>query len=261
MMVEVRGINATLCSSAICIMAWLVAFVIPPCLRSEGLLPSRRKHNQARSETFSTAYLQLWLLVPRSETCSPAPMKERIRGKPKRGSPWKPRRPPLSPSTSPMTGSSTHPPTLSPSATPPLAQSKHLRTSATQPPTQSSLPHAMATIPRGSPTIPRCPQDPRMQFFATMSFPGSSSTWRSEPRAFGEAKRLRLHHAAHPDSEHFRERLGILYDLVFELRREVADLKFRLQATEDNVATFLQILSTMQMELSSDPTGTHRGGN
>jgi hypothetical protein len=98
-----------------------------------------------------------------------------------------------------------------------------------------------------------------MQFFATMSFPGSSSTWRSAPRAFGEAKRLCLHHAAHLDSEHFRERLGILYDLVFELRREVADLKFRLQATEDNVATFLQILSTMQTELSSDPTGTTPG--
>jgi hypothetical protein len=99
-----------------------------------------------------------------------------------------------------------------------------------------------------------------MQFFATMSFPASSSTWRSEPRAFGAAKRLRLHQATHPDSEHFRERLGILYDLVFELRREVADLKFRLQATEDNVATFLQILSTMQMELSSDPTGITPGG-
>jgi hypothetical protein len=98
-----------------------------------------------------------------------------------------------------------------------------------------------------------------MQFFATMSFPGSSSTWRSAPRAFGEAKRLRLHHAVHPDSDHFKERLGILYDLVFELRREVADLKFRLQATEDNVATFLQILSTMQMELSSDPTGIAPG--
>ena len=98
-----------------------------------------------------------------------------------------------------------------------------------------------------------------MQFIMTMSFPGSSSTWRSAPLASGESKRLHLHPAAQLDSEHFRERLGILYDLVFELRREVADLKFRLQATEDNVATFLHILSTMQSELSSDPTGTTPG--
>jgi hypothetical protein len=47
--------------------------------------------------------------------------------------------------------------------------------------------------------------------------------------------------------------LGILFDLVFELRKEVADLKYRLQATEENVATFLHILSTMHTELSSDP--------
>ena len=40
----------------------------------------------------------------------------------------------------------------------------------------------------------------------------------------------------------------------------MADLKFRLQATEDNVASFLQILSTMQLDLSSDPTGITPGG-
>ena len=98
-----------------------------------------------------------------------------------------------------------------------------------------------------------------MQFIATMSFPSSSSTWRSAPTTFGESKRARLHPTSHLDSENFKERLGILYDLVFELRREMADLKFRLQATEDNVATFLHILSTMQSELSSDPTGTTPG--
>jgi hypothetical protein len=59
--------------------------------------------------------------------------------------------------------------------------------------------------------------------------------------------------------EHFRERLGILYDLVFELRREVADFKFRIQATEDNVASFLRTLSAMHSELSPDPSGTPMG--
>jgi hypothetical protein len=86
-----------------------------------------------------------------------------------------------------------------------------------------------------------------------MSFPASSSTWRSEPRDFGAARRLWLHPPTHPDRDNFNERLGVLYDLVFELRREVADLKFRFQATEDNVETFLQILSTMQMGFSADP--------
>jgi hypothetical protein len=257
LMVEVRGIYATLCSPAICIMAWLVVFGIAPCMRSEGLLPSRRKQNQARSEAISIVYLQLWFNPV--QTCSPAHMKERIRGKPKRGSPWKPRRPPVSPSVSPMTCSSSHPQTMSPAATPPPLQSLHLRSAVTPPPSQSLLLHSMATIPRGSTPIQRCPQDPRMQFIATMSFPGSSSTWRSAPLAFGESKRARLHPAAHLDSEHFRDRLGILYDLVFELRREVADLKFRLQATEENVATFLHILSTMQSELSSDPAGSTPG--
>jgi hypothetical protein len=95
-----------------------------------------------------------------------------------------------------------------------------------------------------------------MQFIATMSFPRPSSIWRSAPTAFGESKRARLHPAGHLDSENFKERLGILYDLVFELRREMADLKFRLQATEYNVVTFLHILSTMQSELSSDPAGS-----
>ena len=57
----------------------------------------------------------------------------------------------------------------------------------------------------------------------------------------------------HLDNEHFRDRLGILFDLVFELRKEVVDLKYRLQATEENAVTFLHILSTMHMELSLDP--------
>jgi hypothetical protein len=35
----------------------------------------------------------------------------------------------------------------------------------------------------------------------------------------------------------------------------VAEFKFCLQATEDNVATFLHILSTMHLELSSDSAG------
>jgi hypothetical protein len=138
MMVEVRGINATLCSFAIFIMARLVIFGIAPCMRSEGLLPSRCEHNQARIEAISIVYLQLWFIPV--QTCSPAPMKESIREKSKRGSPWKPRRPPVSPLASPMTGSS-------PAATPPPVQSVHLRSAVTPSPSHSLLLHSMATIP------------------------------------------------------------------------------------------------------------------
>jgi len=257
MMFRAGDINVTLCSSAIDIMAVLVEFGIAPCLRADGILPSLRKHHQARSETLSIVRPHLWFRpIP---TCSPASMKERIRGKPKRGTPWKPRRPQASLSASPMTDSSSHPQTMSPATTSPPTQSGRRRSAATQPPSPSLLLHSMATILRGSPPTHCSPPDPRMQFVATMSFPGSSSTWRSAPLAFGESKRLCLHPVTHSDSEHFRERLGILYDLVFELRREVADLKFRLQATEDNVTTFLQVLSAMHSELSTGPSGTAPG--
>jgi hypothetical protein len=154
-------------------------------------------------------------------------MKERLRGKPRRGSPWKPRRPPVSPSVSQSTCSSSRPQSPSIAATPPPSLSMPLHSTAAPSPPQSRLLHSMATLQRGSsPTLSR-PQDPRMQFIATMSFPGPSSSLGSAPPAHSASKRLRPHPADHPDNEHFRDRLGILFDLVFELRKEVADLKFR----------------------------------
>jgi hypothetical protein len=172
-------------------------------------------------------------------------MRERLRGRPRRGSPWKPRRPSVSPSASPSTCSSSRPQTPS--------------TVATPPPSQCMLLHSMATIPRGLAPLLRCPQDPRMQFSTPLSIPGPSSNLRRAPPAYGESKRVRHHPTDHLDSEHFRDRLVILYDLVFELRTEVADLKYRLQATEENVASFLQIISTMHSELSSDPVDSAPG--
>jgi hypothetical protein len=254
------GIYATLRFPRNSNMAWSVAYVLRPCSRSEGLLPSRRKHTFAFTTTRSTCYLQYRLLAPSANPRHPALMRERIRGKPKRGSPWQPTQPSLSPSTSPITGSSTHPPTLSPSVTPTPAKTKRRKSSNSSTPRQPSLPRAMATIPSGSPITPRSPIDPRLQFYASMSFPASASTWRSEPRTTGAAKRLWLHPPTHLDRDSFKERLGVLYDLVFELRREVADLKFRFQATEDNVETFLQILATMQGGFYADPANNAPGG-
>jgi hypothetical protein len=45
----------------------------------------------------------------------------------------------------------------------------------------------------------------------------------------------------------------ILHDLVFELRQEVVDLHYRLQAIDEKVASCLQLLSSMQATLTSDP--------
>lgn len=53
--------------------------------------------------------------------------------------------------------------------------------------------------------------------------------------------------------------------MVFELRQEVADLHFRMQATGAKVASFLQIIASMHAALFSDPVdvneeeGQHEG--
>jgi hypothetical protein len=240
------GINATFFTFAFCFMARLAVLIIDPCVRFEGFLPSRRKRDLActyRIAVVSVTSLHLWYIC--AQTSPPALMKERLRGRPRRGSPWKPRRPSVSPSASPSTCSSSRPPTPS--------------TVVSPPPSHCMLPHSMATIPRGSAPLLRCPQDPWMQFSAPLSIPGPSRLLSGAPPAYGEPKCACLHLADHLESEHFRDRLVILYDLVFELRTEVADLKYRLQATDDNVVSFLHLISTMHSELASDPVDSAPG--
>jgi hypothetical protein len=60
-------------------------------------------------------------------------------------------------------------------------------------------------------------------------------------------------HQASFDGEKFRDNLAILHTLVFELRQEVADLHYRVEATEVKVAEFLQILASMHDALIPDP--------
>ena len=105
----------------------------------------------------------------------------------------------------------------------------------------------MAIIPRSSASLLQHPQDPLVNSSAPTPIPGPSSNLS------GETKWAGLHPTDLFDNAHFRDRLVILHDLVFELRREVVDLQFRLQATEENVASFLQILSSMHAEISLDP--------
>jgi len=54
------------------------------------------------------------------------------------------------------------------------------------------------------------------------------------------------------DRVQFTESLSALYDLVFELRQEVADLQYCTQATKEKVARLLQIISSMHEALFSD---------
>jgi hypothetical protein len=93
--VAVMGINATLCTFAFCSMARLVVLVIDPCMRSEGLLPSQRRQDLARSfrtVVVSVTFLHLWFNFV--QTSPPALMRnglEEDRGGALPGSPVDPR--------------------------------------------------------------------------------------------------------------------------------------------------------------------------
>jgi len=52
-----------------------------------------------------------------------------------------------------------------------------------------------------------------------------------------------------------KDKVAILYGLVFELRQGVDDLHFRLQLTNDKVALFLQLLSSLHEAVLSPPEG------
>jgi hypothetical protein len=67
-------------------------------------------------------------------------------------------------------------------------------------------------------------------------------------------------HKEHPSAdtvhdEQLKDKLSILYGLVFELRQGVEDLQFRLQLNNEKVALFLQLLSSMHEAVLSDPGG------
>lgn len=61
-----------------------------------------------------------------------------------------------------------------------------------------------------------------------------------------------------PDStinEQLKDKVAILYGLVFELRQGVDDLHFRLQFTNDKVVLFLQHLTSLHEAVLSPPEG------
>jgi hypothetical protein len=52
-----------------------------------------------------------------------------------------------------------------------------------------------------------------------------------------------------------RDSLENIYDLVFELRKEVDDLHFRVHSTNTKVATLLHLLASMSATFPSHPGG------
>jgi hypothetical protein len=146
----------------------------------------------------------------------------RPRGKPRRGAPWRPRRPSLS---SPDTSSDDSQPSLQIASSPVNLQPPHFG--------------SMAIIPTSSTTLHRLHPDPGpSQPPASNLGHGQTSPSQFSPPATGSPAPF--------DKAQLRDNLATLYTLVFELRQEVADLHFRVEVTEIKVADCLQILASLR---------------
>jgi hypothetical protein len=55
--------------------------------------------------------------------------------------------------------------------------------------------------------------------------------------------------------EQLKDKLSILHGLVFELRRGVEDLQFRLELNTEKIELFLQLLSSLQEAVPTDTGG------
>jgi hypothetical protein len=153
----------------------------------------------------------------------------RPRGRPRRGSPWKPRRPPITPPDSTSADSSPRHQSVS---TPVSLQAPQFR--------------SMAIIPKTPISLLRLIQNPEPSHTPAGNI-GCGPAPQRKPNT------AEPHHRDSFDRAQFRDNLAILHTLVFELRQEVADLHFRMEATEAKVANFLQILSSMHAALFPDP--------
>jgi hypothetical protein len=215
------------------------------CAMLAGLLPVQLEFNPVlslRCEHPPVTPLHQAPYVPPA-SCTRLPM-TRPRGRPRRGSPWKPRRPPTTPLDSTSDDSS---PRHRLTYTPVSLQAPQLS--------------SMAVIPRTPIALLRLLQDSP----AGPSSPVPSHNLNCGPCPQEAPKVAEPHPQDTFDKEQFRNSLSVLHNLVFELRQEVADLHFRMQATEVKVASFLQIISSMHAALFPDPVnamkneGQHHG--
>jgi len=148
----------------------------------------------------------------------------RPRGRPQRGSAWKPRRPFISPSDSPSITSSSQRHPGQPSA--------HSRSRFNVQSTSRALAPSLSSPPQRH---ARSPSD-------STSDPDSHSQHAS--RGAGPLPRGYFTNIQLWDS------MTTLYDLVFEIRQEVDDLYFHLQDTGAKVDTFLRTLSSLKSALT-----------
>jgi hypothetical protein len=64
-----------------------------------------------------------------------------------------------------------------------------------------------------------------------------------------------LHPADSLHGEQLQDKLSILHGLVFDLRQGVDDLRFRLEVNTEKIELFLQLLSSLQAAVPTDPGG------
>jgi hypothetical protein len=239
-----RGrINAPdLSSSPQILMESLVLFGIHLCLQAAEPFPLQQRSTPATLRWYNpilvcSLHPVLFFLSVR---CTKLAMtRPRPRGRPKRGSPWKPRRPSITPSDSTSGDSS------------PPRHAKTIPVSLRAPQLSS-----MAIISRTPISILRLSHDPT-------ELPSSSKPSGDPPDNLGDhpsphtaPKRAGPCFPENIDKVQFAESLAILQDLVFELRQEIGDLQYRFQATEGKVASFMLILSSMHEALFSAPEDT-----
>jgi hypothetical protein len=164
----------------------------------------------------------------------------RPRGRPRRGSPWKPRRPSVSPPASPSSCSS---PSIQPEPTLPSS-----------PALAASHFDSLAIVPRLSSSTSRHLPEPPLFEPPLAPIPTSVGLIVGEPPPCKPRSTENQSPNSFPDTQ-LRESLAILFGLVFELRQGVEDLQFRLLAVDGKIAVLLQLLTSLQEAIPSDLAG------
>jgi hypothetical protein len=166
--------------------------------------------------------IYFWTFACRNRPSMPN-HKPRLRGRPRQGSPWRPRRP-LAP----------------PSEKPPLREATHLL--ALVPQSYNSALHVLHSLSMAEPPGPPLSAPPGT------SAAQHPSTLRGHP-----CKNRPSADTIH--GEELKDKLSVLHDLVFELRRGVEDFQFRLQLNSEKIELFLQLLSSLQEAVPTDTGG------
>jgi hypothetical protein len=154
----------------------------------------------------------------------------RLRGRPRRGSPWKPRRPSNSRSVSSSLSSSS----CSHSS---RSHSGHLSSTSRRleyahSPSWALVPYADTPPPRQPDDLPTPPLHPEPDPHQTSRGAGPLPRDASTPAQIWDS-------------------MAVLYDLVFGIRQGVDDLNFRLQETDAKVDLFLSTLASLQDSMTT----------